>query len=171
MNGELIQDLGWVRLLQGDWDGASQYARKALEIDPDGDAWWLLVNALAMKGDHDAALKAIETGRQRAPLAPWNVMTAIAYARVGNRPEALRWLDRVGPDAPGPVLLSVAAVHGMLGDADRAFAILDSLVQDDPYMLVLLSYDPDFDPIRDDPRFEEVRRRAREEVMQRNRTY
>ena len=102
MNGELIQDLGWVRLLQGDLDGASQYARRALEIDPDGNAWWLLVNALAMKGDHDAALKAIETGRQRDPLAPWNVMTAIAYARVGNRPEALRWLDRVGPTPQAP---------------------------------------------------------------------
>lgn len=44
-------------------------------------------------------------------------------------------------------------------------------IWEDPYQIVFRGYDRDFDPILDDPRFEDVRRRAREEVLRRNQTY
>jgi TolB-like protein/class 3 adenylate cyclase/Tfp pilus assembly protein PilF len=174
LNAELIQHLGWVRWAQRDWDGAIREAHRALEIDPNhSDAHNLLGNAYGRKGDHAAAFKAIETGRQRNPTEWWwTIALANAHARAGNRTEALRLLQRMPPDASGPLRrLTVAVVYVTLGDADRAFALNDPLVQEDPYILLYLGYDRDFDPIRDDPRFEDVRRRAREEVMRRNATY
>ncbi len=172
-NAELIQDLGWVRWAQKDWDGAIREAHRALKIDPNhSDAYNLLGNAYGRKGDHDAAFQAIEALRQLDPNSPyWLVAAANAHARAGNRTEALRLLQKVPPDVFNYLVLWVAAVYGTLGDADRAFALIEPLIQEDPYVLVYLGRDRDFDPIRDDPRFEEVRRRAREEVMQRNQTY
>ena len=171
VNADLIQSLGWVRWAQRDWDGAIRYANHALEIDPNyHDAWNLLGNALGRKGDHAAAFKAIESGRKRNPTGfHWTVAMANAQARAGNRQEALRWLDRVPPDASGYLLLWVASVHGTLGDADKAFAILDVLIETDPYILLYIGFDRDYDPLRNDPRFQDVRRRAREAVERRNR--
>jgi TolB-like protein/class 3 adenylate cyclase/Tfp pilus assembly protein PilF len=175
LNADLIQHLGWVRWAQRDWDGAIREAHRALEIDPNhSDAHNLLGNAYGRKGDHAAAIQAIETGRQRNPTEPWwTIALANAHARAGNRTAALRLLQRMPPDASNSpyLLLSVAVVYVTLGDADRAFALIDPLAQEDPYVLLYLGYDRDFDPIRNDPRFEDVRRRARAEVMRRNETY
>jgi HEAT repeat protein len=99
------------------------------------------------------------------------VATANAFARAGNRAEALRLLDRISPDASGYTLIWIAMVYGALGDADRAFSVLDRVTNEDPYQIVFLGFDRDFDPIRADPRFEAVRRRARDEVRRRSQVY
>jgi TolB-like protein/class 3 adenylate cyclase/Flp pilus assembly protein TadD len=169
----LVQSLGWVRWARKDWQGAIREANKGLAMDPNvSSAYNLLGNAHGRNGNHEAALRAIETGRQRDPDWPyWNVATAAAHARAGERPEALFWLDRIPPASTGYMPVWVAAVYGMLGEPDRAFALLERIAREDPYQLVFLGYDRDFDPIRNDPRFEDVRRRAREEVMRRNQAY
>jgi tetratricopeptide (TPR) repeat protein len=169
----LIENLGWVHWSQKDWDGAIREARRAIEVDPtDPYPYMLLGNSLGMRGDHSAALEAFEAGRQRFPTLPlWTVATANAYAKAGHPPEALRLLEKVLPDASSFMLIQVAEVHGTLGDTDKAFALLDSLARADPYQLVILGSDRDADPLRDDPRFEAVQRRAREEVERRNQTY
>ena len=175
LNPDRLQRIGWTLWAQRDWEGAIQQARGTLEIDPNnGEAYNLLGNALGRKGDHAAAFDAIEEGRARDPewgLDYWTVALANAHARAGDRTEALRLLDRLPSDAAGYLLLWIACVHGTLGDKDQAFAILDGLVHADPYILAYISFDRDMDPIRDDPRFEDVKRRAREEVMRRNQTY
>jgi tetratricopeptide (TPR) repeat protein len=169
----LIENLGWVRWSQKDWNGAIREARRAIEVDPDNPYPYLLLgNALGRRGDHPAAFEAFEAGRQRSPTDPlWTVALANAHAKAGDRSDALRLLDRMPPDPSSWMLIQVAEVYGTLGDADRAFALLDSLAREDPYQLVILGSDRDADPIREDPRFEDVRRRAREEIMRRNQTY
>lgn len=173
MSAIQIRQLSWVLWAQGDWDGAIREARRTLKIDPQhAGAYSIMGYAYGKKGDHAAAIEAIETGRRVDPTGPfWMVELANAHARAGDRAEALRLLQTVPPDASGYILIWVAIVHGTLGDSDQAFAVLDRLVREDPYQLLFLGFDRDFDPIRDDPRFEEVRRRAREEVMRRNQTY
>jgi TolB-like protein/class 3 adenylate cyclase/Tfp pilus assembly protein PilF len=175
LNPDRFQRIGWTLWAQRDWEGAIRQARRTLEVDPNnGEAYNLLGNALGRKGDHAAAYEAIEEGRARDPdwgLDYWTVALANAYARAGDRAEALRLLDRLPPDAGGYLLLWVAAVHGTLGDKKEAFSILEGLIQEDPYILAYIGFDRDMDPIRDDPRFEEVQRRAREEVMLRNASY
>ena len=169
----LIENLGWIRWYQKDWDGAIREARRAIEVNPDNPFPYLLLgNALGRKGDHGAAFEAFEAGRQRSPTDPlWTVALANAHAKAGDRSEALRLLGRVPPNPSSWMLIQVAEVYGTLGNADRAFSLLDLLAREDPYQLVILGADRDADPIRDDPRFEDVRRRAREEVMRRNQTY
>jgi tetratricopeptide (TPR) repeat protein len=175
LNPDRIHQIGWTLWAQRDWEGAIHQARMALEIDPgNGEAYNLLGNALGRNGDHPAAFEAIEEGRARDPdwgLDYWTVALANAHARAGDRLEALGLLDRLPSDAGGYLLLWIACVHGTLGDEDRAFAILDRLIQADPYILTYMSFDRDMDPIRDDPRFENIKRRAREEVLRRNLTY
>jgi TolB-like protein/class 3 adenylate cyclase/Flp pilus assembly protein TadD len=172
-SGRQVRQLGWVRWARGDWDGAIQEAERALEIEPElADAYSLMGMAYGRTGDHTAAIQAIETGRRLDPGGSfWTVELATAHARAGDDAEALRLLEDVPADASGYMLVWVAVVHATLGNPDKAFALLDRLVQEDPYQLIFLGFDRDFDSIRDDPRFEDVRRRAHAEVMRRNQTY
>ena len=54
---------------------------------------------------------------------------------------------------------TIAAIYARIGDADRAFAWLDSAFTDRSGSLALLAIDQRWDPIRADPRFAALVRR------------
>jgi tetratricopeptide (TPR) repeat protein len=54
----------------------------------------------------------------------------------------------------------IAEYYGLLGDKDRAFEYLEKNFQKRGWMKMFLRVDPRFDPIRDDPRFEDLLRRV-----------
>ncbi len=54
----------------------------------------------------------------------------------------------------------VATFHVELGEKDKALAILNQMYQNRAYDLVMLKFDPRLDPLRDDPRFQDLLRRV-----------
>ena len=52
-----------------------------------------------------------------------------------------------------------AVVYVGLGDKDQAFAWLDKAYQDRSFWLIWLKFEPRFDSVRDDPRFQDLLRR------------
>jgi hypothetical protein len=48
---------------------------------------------------------------------------------------------------------ALGALHGMLGDSDRAFALLDQAYAERDWMLRDVKVSPLWDPLRKDPRF------------------
>ncbi len=52
-----------------------------------------------------------------------------------------------------------AVVYAGLGDQDQTFAWSDKAVQDRSAFLIWLKVEPLFDPLRDDPRFQDLLRR------------
>ena len=80
------------------------------------------------------------------------------YGRAGRRVEALAVLSELERRAHqghvSPVFL--ALVHVGLGDNDRAFQWLEEAVSVRSTPLAYLKFDPEWNPIRDDPRFAQL---------------
>ena len=84
-----------------------------------------------------------------------------AYAVAGRRAEAQKVLaslrERPASGYASPYF--VAVVYTGLGDRERAFDSLERAYQDRHPGMILLKYDPRFDPLRGDPRFTKLIRR------------
>ena len=65
-------------------------------------------------------------------------------------------LERREPSTPG----DVALVYAALGDKDRAFEWLEAAFEERDWWMPMLTVEPLFDPLRDDPRFEDLVKRV-----------
>jgi serine/threonine protein kinase/tetratricopeptide (TPR) repeat protein len=71
----------------------------------------------------------------------------------------LEVLDRLDPTRSHVPAYAFACAYAHLGDRDRAFATLERIVATRMGHAVFLAVDPVLDPLRDDPRFEQLLRR------------
>ncbi len=53
-----------------------------------------------------------------------------------------------------------ATFHAALGEKDKAFAELNKAYENREFFMILLKVDPRLDPLRDDPRFQELLRKV-----------
>ena len=56
-------------------------------------------------------------------------------------------------------MVDIALVYASLGDKDQAFECLEKAYEERNAWLVALRVDPMFDPLRSDPRFQDLVRR------------
>jgi serine/threonine protein kinase len=113
-----------------------------------------------------SALPALERAEQMAPSEEgWPLLVAEAYAAMGRKEEVMQRCKRateIMPEAKsawygGGVLATVAKIYAMLGDADHAVPILTHLLGvPSEVHRNSLRFDPAWDPIRRDPRFQKL---------------
>jgi TolB-like protein/Flp pilus assembly protein TadD/predicted Ser/Thr protein kinase len=137
------------------YDRAIQFLQQMVELHPDYTlSHFSLSLALLKKGMVTEALEAAERGVEVSD-AQWRWgWLAYVYAAAGRRDEARKML-REREHLPIGI---VAAAHAVLGEKDIAFACLDEAYEAYDSWLFQLQ-DPIFDPLRDDPRFEDLLRR------------
>ncbi len=80
-----------------------------------------------------------------------------AYAGAGRREDALRILEEVRGSAIYP--LGVAYVYAAVGEADSAFEWLEKAYERLQLGLTWIPVHPALDPLRSDPRFQDLLRR------------
>ncbi|HTO89418.1 MAG TPA: winged helix-turn-helix domain-containing protein [Thermoanaerobaculia bacterium] len=143
-------DLGLMQRYAGRGDKAVAAWRRVLEIDPAfAQAHQMLLVALLEAGDPTAAraecpeLVSADPGFGDACLA-------LVSARTGRRSEAEQHLSRI--DNPERWTLE-AGVALALGDRVRAIRSLEEGYRRHSAAMLLIGADPEFDPLRSDPRF------------------
>jgi tetratricopeptide (TPR) repeat protein len=136
-----------------DYDGALEWARKAIAIDAQQHlAREFLIAAHLRKGDYDVAIAealrhAESCGVSREVLQPM----VDAYA-AGGRPGVVRWSLDHSRRAGAPAF-QLAVLSAEAGAREDAFAYLNRAIEDRDPSLVDLAVAPQWDPLRGDPRF------------------
>jgi len=159
----LTTEVGWTYYYARQFPEAIKQGRKALELERDfpyarllvGESYWL-------QGQYEEALRSGWPGPYRPN---GNRRAKEIYERAGAQ-AILRWLieDEEKGIARGEPLAArtlnhLAAQYAELGDKERAFARLEEAYQEhDPWLPMDLAA-PRLDPLRSDPRFQDLLRR------------
>jgi len=84
-----------------------------------------------------------------------------AYALAGNRRKAEKILQTLNDRAKKSYVspFDLALVYTALGEKDKAFALLDKAAAEHSTFLVYSKWEPRLDPLRSDPRFQDLLKR------------
>ena len=146
--------VAFISFLKRDYETALAEWQRAREMQPDY-LWANVVPPLAysLQGRHEDALRAWEEYAATADGPRRHGYLAFIHAREGNEPEAHRAL------AQTPSGWSRIGALAALGDRDAAFAELEQAFQTHDSSLVWVKTIPILDPLRADPRFDELVRK------------
>jgi serine/threonine-protein kinase len=146
-----------------EFDRAIAESRRAIELHPDfafAHAW--LGMSLLMKGDVAAAIPALERARMLDDNVTTTHFLAMAQAAAGNRTAAEKLASDLEQAASTRYTCAyeVASVHLRLGNTQKAMEWLRRGFDEQCDCLVWLKTEPWIDPLRVDPRYEELIRRV-----------
>ena len=150
----------YVLYLAREYDEAIEVSKKTLEMDP---TFSLTHQRLGMayvqkKMYQDAIAEFQEAAKNsnRAPLAI--VSLGYAYAASGNKVEAQRVLGELRDLSQSRYIsaYSVATIYAALGQTEEAFQLLEKAALEGNTEFVFIRVDPRLDPLRNDPRFQEL---------------
>jgi serine/threonine-protein kinase len=145
------------------YDEAAALLRSLVERYPTHSQFpHMLALVLVQLGRYDEAIATVERRRAADPRYA-DAALGYAYGRVGRRDDAaevLRDIERLStPEKPMPAQERALVYIGM-GERDKAFETLEEVYRDRFAGLAFLKTDPMYDSLRDDPRFEDLARRA-----------
>lgn len=140
-----------------EYDKSIQECRRVLEIDPKFVVahYYIGVSELYQR-KYEEALSELEIAK---PLGnPVLLAVAIAHAAQGDRQQAFQDLKHLKQHAKTVYVspYGMAEVYNHLGDREKAFEMLDQSFREHCDELMFLSIDPDFDDLRDNPRFKQM---------------
>jgi len=145
------------------YDEAIGQCKQMLEMDPGYPlAHWQLGQLYVERGMYREALSELEKDAALTHRSP----PALAYlgnilARAGERSRALQVLEELKAVSKQKYAYSLgfARIYAGLGDKDEAFAWLEKGYEERSTPLYFLKVDPIWDPLRSDPRFNDLLRR------------
>ena len=159
MNANVV----YVLFLGRQYDRAIAEGRKALELEPN-DAWthFFLARAYLRNGMHKEAFAELQRRLSLQPAFPKaRADMALAYAALGNREQALKILGELKRQSKHEYVTPypMARAYLRLGLKEEAFEWLQKGLAIHDGDMVQLDVDPDLDPLRSDPRFQDLLRR------------
>jgi TolB-like protein/tetratricopeptide (TPR) repeat protein len=153
-------DLGMIYYRARRYDEAVEQLRKTLEMDPGFYyAHWNLGSALAAKGALGPAIEEYQKARALNNDPSMLGLLAHAYGFSGNKAEAMKILDQLAALSKQRYVsaYSFALIYIGLGDKEEALRWLEKSYQDHASdALRFIRVEPLLDPLRGDPRFEEL---------------
>jgi tetratricopeptide (TPR) repeat protein len=113
------------------------------------------------KGIWSEAIDELQRGRSLDDNPALIAKTGEVYAASGRRDEALKTLQELNKMSEVRYVdgYHFAAVYTALGENEIAFDWLEKAFEERSNGLIFLKVDPVFDPLRDDPRFQDLPRR------------
>jgi len=156
----IAADRGVILYYSRQYDRAIEQFHAVLELDPNFPRAAVLQSAYAQKGMYAESLADLK----RRPNGPWPLSSlAYDYGRSGRQAEAqhaLEELEKLNRHKEVDPMTFVVAYVGM-DRKDQALAFLQKAYTEHSIALANLKVDPTYDPLRSDPRFQELLRRIR----------
>lgn len=146
----------------GDPSAAIEESRRILDLDPGFYlAHLTLAQAYVELGQYEKAIESAvnaERINQRDSTPP--TFVAIANARLGRNDQALDVLRKLleRSEKESITAYNIAMIFAAVGNKDKAIAALRRAIEQRDLRLVFLESEPKLRELRDDPRFEELRR-------------
>jgi eukaryotic-like serine/threonine-protein kinase len=158
------KQLGTSLLFARRYDESIAQEKKVVEMDANfpaahRDLGW----CYARKGMFDEAVAEFQKASAlTGGLSPSLSALAYALAKSGRRNEAQKILERLKERQRSEYVdeINFAIIHAAFGEKDQAFADIEKAFQEKSNWLGYLKVDPGFDDLRDDPRFQDLLRRA-----------
>jgi tetratricopeptide (TPR) repeat protein len=145
------------------YDQAIEQGLKAQELFPDLNCHLLIGLAYEQKGDSQHAISELQKSVKAVkdwPTRPARLADlAHAYAVFGNKKETSRLLAELTEEVAkrgASNAHAFAIVYIGLGDKERAFEWLDKAYDERSFDLPWIKADPRMDPLRSDPRYQEL---------------
>lgn len=153
-------NLGRCRYYGHRYDQAVELLKSLEQREPD---YWIVHAILGQTylamGRLDNAIRELERARALSPDSPRNLgVLGDAYGRAGRRGDALmlaRDLTALSRKRYIPAIYSAMIYMGM-GESAQAMALLEKAYADRSSWMILLNTEPEFDPLRSDPRFRDL---------------
>ena len=174
---EVNKEAGRYFLMQRDVATATRHYEKAVELmDSDFHAWAMLSTCYQALGERaklrEAAKMMVSEGQRAVQQDPSNGaalgILAGGYALLGEEERTREWIDRallIDPDNLNMRYNFACVLAGHLRDGEGALKMLQStLPRCGEYQVRIADTDPDFDFIRDDPRFRKILSEAKQRL-------
>jgi eukaryotic-like serine/threonine-protein kinase len=158
------RELGRAFYLARQYDQAIEQLRRTLEMDPNfvlahASLGW----AYVQKSMNKEGIAECEKELAISPGNPWALSgLGYAYAVTGRRAEAQKVLDKLSELSKQRYVPArfMAMIYGGLGEKDKAFELLEKSYEDRSLEIGAgIKLDPVYDPLRSDPRFQDLLRR------------
>ncbi len=135
-------------------------SKKTHDLDPNfvgGKNW--LCHTYNLKGMYTESLAIAEKSLDAE--MPFLADAGYAFAKTGQRDKALAVIERWKDAERTRYVMNywVAVTYAAVGDKDGAFAELEKAYQAHDWFFPRIKVDPFMDPLRDDPRFNELVRK------------
>jgi serine/threonine-protein kinase len=156
-------DLGWWLLFARRYDAAVAQCHQALALDPQVSlGHWALGWSLLWSGDKNDAMMEFEQARKLDPQPFFEAPLGYACAVTGHRAQAEQILQALASSArtnyASPGLQAYPSLG--LGETEKIYGCLNQSLEEQDYPVQFLKVDPAFDPLRGDPRFQALLKKA-----------
>lgn len=158
----IATDRGAILYVARQYDRSIEQFQAVREMQPGFPRSNMIIAPYAQKGMVAEALAVLEDPRYASDDAARWATRAIIYGRAGRKADAqralqeLELLNRRQPVHPN--LLAMAYIGA--GDNERAIACIQRLLADRSHFATGMKVEPALDPLRSDPRFQELLRRV-----------
>jgi TolB-like protein/tetratricopeptide (TPR) repeat protein len=165
LSSVVLSTRAFVFLMGSRFDEAIAQADLVMELEPEYPMGLIRIGlAYGAKGRFDDAVAALQRAVRAAPeLLAARALLGHALARAGRQREALKSLTELRQLAKQryvPAFL-FATVHSGLGEPEKALTFLEKEYDARGWYMLLIKYAPQFDNLRDHPRFQAVIRRMK----------
>lgn len=146
-----------------DYDGAVRQFRHVAQIDPNFSmAHFRLGLTYAQQGKLDAALDELMLSKSLSNDRDVVAALGRVHAMRGERDAAHAAIAELHERSRDTFVspYQMAVIYVALGETATALEWLEKALVDKSYWIIYLNVDPALDPLRSDPRFEDLRRRA-----------
>jgi tetratricopeptide (TPR) repeat protein len=156
--------IGWALYMARRYDEAIEQLRRTVELDPNYPvAYWILGLVHRKTGRYELAITEGEKGVSLSGGSPMmRAALAHTYSMAGRTREAQQMLDDLTRLAQHKHVAPhfFAGIHIGLGESDRAMEYLEKSYEEHSHWLIYLHIDPSMDPLRDQPRFQDLLQRV-----------